>query len=622
MADPRPLVCIDINPSPRDLYIVPLMRGRESTVMAENTISTQSPKLAPFEYHLYDMYSEDMGRLRQTLKQVADLIDPGRLSGTLFILTHEMAANSLKAVYKRAYYEYLLKPLGMDDVPYEEWLQLFRSEIESHQADNFANLCRDKDIYVSVRGGIEGDEFRVAVVNDGVPSLVEMERIDAALERANNVTSGRALLEHPLADDDEDGQGDSRREAGNLGIPLIVMSLRGLGLGPESFSIKAEEGKTIARIRIPLALKEPRRENRPLLVLRGGKKLLSIVWDVYKENEMSAVRFDKDGDVLEISESILAQLHIPLRKASEFGKRLPATFMRDVFTGPDAVRVTGRFENYRLYLRNFDTAESILFNVSGHLAEGGSVTTLWQMVTLPGVRRTLSEGSLHGNIRLQSMIEPYIPTPVMEKAREVVRQGRGELPDEVRAASIFFADMVGFTRISEREEPRVVIQLLNTTLGIVVRSIEAAGGQVEKFMGDCVMATFDDPLSAVASAVEIQNQFHQLNELRAMSDNEPVNVRIGINSGTVIMGNIGTPDRKDWTPIGDAVNTASRIEKKADVGTVQISRNTYDLIREHIETGGSKWIKVKGKEEQLEVFTVSRVSFERDGRKITLIMSD
>jgi adenylate cyclase len=268
--------------------------------------------------------------------------------------------------------------------------------------------------------------------------------------------------------------------------------------------------------------------------------------------------------------------------------------------------------------RNGDGKE-ILFSISGVLNKtNGTVETIWQTVDLGKNLGNLSEGSVFENVHIQNIVRPYIPGLVLQKAREALRSGRFLVPNEQREVTIFFLDLIGFTAISETLPPGQVIDLLNLAMGVAVKSIEGNGGAIDKFIGDGIMAIFSEPLPAVVAAFEIQNNFSELNLYRRVSGKQPVEMRIGINTGRVILGSIGTKDRMDFTALGDVVNTASRIEKSSEANSVLVSDATYEKIRNHVTVHRSLRQKVKGKQNEITLHFLKSVSFNRAGKNLRM----
>jgi adenylate cyclase len=159
----------------------------------------------------------------------------------------------------------------------------------------------------------------------------------------------------------------------------------------------------------------------------------------------------------------------------------------------------------------------------------------------------------------------YLPAAVIERAL-ALRDGP-TLGGEVRRVSILFSDIANYARLSERLEPTALVTALNEYFATVTGLIEAHGGFVDKFIGDAVVAVFGAPFDepahadkAVAAALAIQAALQAEPHRYRLGGGAPLVTRIGINSGEVLIGNIGSPRRFNYTVMGDAVNLASRVE--------------------------------------------------------------
>ena len=155
------------------------------------------------------------------------------------------------------------------------------------------------------------------------------------------------------------------------------------------------------------------------------------------------------------------------------------------------------------------------------------------------------------------------------------------LASETVEASIAFIDICGFTSISEKESPDVVVRLLNKYFDIIVKEIIAEGGYVDKFMGDAVLAVFrekDHLARALRAALSINASIHSTEDPLSGTQTFLPKVSIGINTGDVISGNVGsaTLRRFDFTVIGDVVNTAQRLQSAAKCGQILINQATYE----------------------------------------------
>jgi adenylate cyclase len=198
-------------------------------------------------------------------------------------------------------------------------------------------------------------------------------------------------------------------------------------------------------------------------------------------------------------------------------------------------------------------------------------------------------------------------------AKEIVsRADTGELflGGEQREVSVFFADIRGFTRISEQLSPEAVMQMLNTYLSVVADAVVQHDGIVNKFVGDNIMAVWNAPQSqpdhallAVKAAWEAQQKLAELRQ----RDNRPLPVQfgIGVNTGPAVAGNVGSAGRSEYTVIGDSINTASRICSSTPGGEVWIGAETYNQIKDYIETEKLEPQSVKGKAAPITVYRVT-----------------
>ncbi len=183
--------------------------------------------------------------------------------------------------------------------------------------------------------------------------------------------------------------------------------------------------------------------------------------------------------------------------------------------------------------------------------------------------------------------------------------------------SILFADIRGFTSFSEKLPPEEVMDTLNRYLAMAAEAILAYEGTLDKFMGDAVMAIFNAPLPqedhalrAVRAAVAMQRaiaDYHrQLGEKRGLS------FGVGINVGEVVVGNIGTTARMDYTAIGDAVNLAKRLQENVGGGRILLSHSAYEQVKDYVNVKVLPPLKVKGRAEPEQVYElISLIKVER-----------
>jgi len=178
--------------------------------------------------------------------------------------------------------------------------------------------------------------------------------------------------------------------------------------------------------------------------------------------------------------------------------------------------------------------------------------------------------------------------------------------------SVMFADIRGFTPMSENMGPEQVVEILNEYFTRVTDVIFDYGGTLDKYIGDAVMAVFGAPISkgndaanSVNAAIQIQRLLIELNRDAAARKWPELRVGIGINTGIVTAGNIGSPRRIDYTVIGDTVNTASRLMSNAAGGQILISQSTAGALGESFDLQRLPPLMVKGRTEPVQVFNVS-----------------
>ncbi len=181
--------------------------------------------------------------------------------------------------------------------------------------------------------------------------------------------------------------------------------------------------------------------------------------------------------------------------------------------------------------------------------------------------------------------------------------------NETIQASVAFIDICSFTTISENESPDTVVKLLNTYFDVMVKEIISQGGYIDKFIGDAIMAVFrgdfhlDRAIDACLSIVR------QIDKLPALSDTVSFvpKVSIGINSGEMISGNIGSSSlrRLDYTVIGDTVNIAQRLQAAAGPGQVLINEEAYEKVKESFNCKMVGEVGLKNKAQPMNIYEVT-----------------
>jgi class 3 adenylate cyclase len=205
---------------------------------------------------------------------------------------------------------------------------------------------------------------------------------------------------------------------------------------------------------------------------------------------------------------------------------------------------------------------------------------------------------------------------VSPEVAELFVSGQVELGGEMREITILFSDIRGFTTISESLPPDQVITFVNEWLDEMHEAIQGAGGIVHKLAGDSIMALFGAPVAnpdsaraAMQAAVGMRARLATLNERRQARNEVPLRIGIGINTGSVVAGGVGSEDRLEYTVLGDAVNFTARLEsltKEFPEHDILTSEATLLALPDsaQVETVDLGEVTVKGKTEPMRVFAV------------------
>ncbi len=210
-------------------------------------------------------------------------------------------------------------------------------------------------------------------------------------------------------------------------------------------------------------------------------------------------------------------------------------------------------------------------------------------------------------IKENNILKMYVDESVL-KFMETREFEHSLTTNENIEATVVFIDVCRFTSITETEKPDVVVGLLNNYFDLMVKEIIAQKGHVDKFIGDAVMAVFrgDYHLDrAIEASLAIRNAVQHLPPEKINFDFVP-QVSIGVNSGEMISGNIGSANLKrlDYTVVGDSVNTAQRLQSKAQPGQILISVESYEKIKESFNCAPVGQLNLKNKKEPIEVYEV------------------
>ena len=215
-----------------------------------------------------------------------------------------------------------------------------------------------------------------------------------------------------------------------------------------------------------------------------------------------------------------------------------------------------------------------------------------------------------GEKRLKTTMSRYMDPSVAEKMLQAGAEILGGLSS---IATVLFSDIRSFTTLTEELGPQATVKLLNEYFTIMVDCIQSEGGMLDKFIGDAIMAVFGTPMAhdddedrAVRASVNMLRELNGYNLRRAAEGKKPIHIGIGVNTDTIVSGNIGSPRRMDYTVIGDGVNLASRLESacKQYHARLLISENTLKRLRGTYRTREIDRVVVQGKTQPVGLYEI------------------
>ena len=256
---------------------------------------------------------------------------------------------------------------------------------------------------------------------------------------------------------------------------------------------------------------------------------------------------------------------------------------------------------------------------SGYLWQSKMIITDWSSIAIIGsivwTHLIYNNFARENRLKLQikKQFEHYLEPKMVKKLQE--NPNLLKLGGETRDMTFLFCDIRGFTPISEKfqSNPQGLTVIINKFLTPMTDIIMKNGGTIDKYMGDCIMAFWNAPIDqhnhrslAVSSALEMIDCLKELNDNAHFGKDNNINIGIGINSGPAVVGNMGSKQRFDYSVLGDAVNLASRLEgiSKNYDATLIVGYDTYGQIRNKFNFKKLDQVKVKGKSNEVSIFTV------------------
>ncbi len=226
----------------------------------------------------------------------------------------------------------------------------------------------------------------------------------------------------------------------------------------------------------------------------------------------------------------------------------------------------------------------------------------------------IEQSALNERIREEERMRNRLQRFHSPQVIEMILKGGEETIDDIMEskeliATILFADIVGFTRLSETMPPREINIILNRYFSSMTDIVFSNGGTLDKYIGDGLMAVFgapmekeDDAERAVRTGLEIRRELTAM--MKTTSADRRFDIRVGLNTGRVVAGNIGSPKRMEYTVIGDPVNVASRLESIAKPNQIIIGEETFGLVKNKFKIQEIGTRKVKGKSSGIMAYEV------------------
>ena len=210
---------------------------------------------------------------------------------------------------------------------------------------------------------------------------------------------------------------------------------------------------------------------------------------------------------------------------------------------------------------------------------------------------------------VDSSLAQYIPDELMKKLDAA--RSSGDMVGERRVVTMLFCDIRGSTAAAENLDPEDWSEIINGAFEHMIKPVYTYEGTVARLMGDGILAFFgaplaheDDPQRAVLAGLDMIADITPYREKTKQAWGFDINLRVGINTGLVVVGSVGSDLRMEYTAMGDAINMAARMEQTAEPGTVQISEDTYRLVKPLFTFQELEGIKVKGKEGLITAYRV------------------
>lgn len=210
--------------------------------------------------------------------------------------------------------------------------------------------------------------------------------------------------------------------------------------------------------------------------------------------------------------------------------------------------------------------------------------------------------------QIRKTFERFVAAPIVQEMLKSPQEVK--LGGKLQEITVLFADLEGFTSLSERTDPEKLLTILNQYHSLIVKIIQKYSGTIDKFIGDCVMALYNTPVeeeehinNAVKSALHIQDELHWFHQ--TVEEQYRLKINFGIHTGVAVVGNVGTTELMDYTAVGDTVNVAARLQGLADNGQILISEPVFKSVEDFVFARSRGPLPVKGRKNAVTVYEVS-----------------
>ena len=379
----------------------------------------------------------------------------------------------------------------------------------------------------------------------------------------------------------------------NLGAPFIFLYSgrdsksieRLLELEPIDILLSPNTSPTNLKKISDLAPLPPTGRRRKALIVDDSKTMRNLISGMFRELDYQVFTAENGFEGYKLVQSInpdiiTSDYDMPVLNGWEFCSEIRSS---EQFSDIPIIMITTRATSK-------DQKKGEILGVSAYLTKPFEKETL---------RKTIRKAEKNAQIKQeQALIAKFVASDTINSVNAMID---GEFSDtqSKKFISVLFTDIVGFSSKCEVYSARKIIRLLNEYFDLMVSKLVSNNAIIDKFIGDAIVARFDtgdparDALDAIQSSIEMLQALERFN----LDAFEEIQIRIGVNSGEVILGNLGsTNHRLEYAMIGDNVNIGQRLESAAPTQGCLIAEETYKLVKNHVEVGDFQEISVKGKD--------------------------